>query len=245
MANLADYFQAFHVYSYEHTMTASARSLYYLLLGEFNRMYWKYPELSKSVRELVKLGGFKCEATVQKAKAELCTEKIIKVRKTKTIDVYALIEPQEWRGNRISANSKETLTENTLTISDDALKKEKKKAPRNHHPIEDLDNDVLHAWIRARDEHPSTGDAEDLLMFQTRYGAEKVAKTIDYCRQHLQTAQVTIAYVAGTLKGSANRSGNNGKVVPIRTNANVDSGNDADFDNRLSEWLGQQTARSY
>ena len=97
MTSLAEYFQAFHSYAYENALTASARALYYTILGEFNNAYWKRSELSKSVRELRELGGFGSVGAIQKAKAELGTEGILEISKSKKGDVYKLVEPTKWK----------------------------------------------------------------------------------------------------------------------------------------------------
>lgn len=97
MASLAEYFQAFHSYAYENTLTASARALYYTILGEFNNAYWKRSEMSKSVRELRDIGGFKSESIVQRAKAQLGNENILQISKNKNGDTYRLVEPSEWK----------------------------------------------------------------------------------------------------------------------------------------------------
>ena len=98
MPSIAEYVQAFHKYAYEHALNANVRALYFSLIGEFNRAYWP-EELSKSVRELCEIGGFSSVATVHRAKAVLGTENIIKIRKTKTSDIYVLIEPEKWLRN--------------------------------------------------------------------------------------------------------------------------------------------------
>lgn len=99
MASLVEYFQAFHKYAYENALNASVRTLYFTILGEFNKAYWP-AELSKSVGELEKLGGFSSKSVVQRAKAELGTHNLVKIRKDKRGDNYLLTEPSEWRENQ-------------------------------------------------------------------------------------------------------------------------------------------------
>ncbi len=233
MTSLAEYFQAFHSYAYENALTASARTLYYTILGEFNAAYWKRSELSKSVRELREIGGFKSEGTVQKAKAELGTENILQIGKIKNCDVYKLVEPLNWRRNQnlletLSeqiVNSKETLSEhlvNTLGVpnyarvkdnKDSKTSEEEKKERACAKNFDELDSDVRHAWIQANGENPFGGDVEDLLNFQKRYGAEKVVQAITHCRRSRQNDRVNISYVESVLRGGDKR----GKIVQLRT----------------------------
>lgn len=114
MASLAEYFQAFHSYAYENTLTANARALYYTILGEFNNAYWKRSELSKSVRELRVIGGFKSESIVQRAKAQLGNENILQISKNKNGDVYRLVEPAEWKNSKIPIVTDEERNRNAI-----------------------------------------------------------------------------------------------------------------------------------
>lgn len=105
--SFAEYHQAFHVYAYENALSSNARALFGYLVGEFNAAYWKKTELSKTVREVRAQGGFNSESTVQRAKAELGTENIIKISKHKNTDVYRLVEPAEWKKFKQSQKSLE------------------------------------------------------------------------------------------------------------------------------------------
>lgn len=115
----AEYHQAFHVYAYENALSSNARALFGYIVGEFNAAYWKKTELSKSVREVRAQGGFKTESIVQRAKAELGTENIIKISKHKNIDVYKLVEPTEWKNfNQPQKDSAEHLRNTCGTLEE-------------------------------------------------------------------------------------------------------------------------------
>ncbi len=122
MASLAEYFQAFHSYAYENTLTASARALYYTILGEFNNAYWKRSEMSKSVRELRDIGGFKSESIVQRAKAQLGNENILQISKNKNGDTYRLVEPSEWKNFKKPIGTDEERVRNTCGTDEEQMR---------------------------------------------------------------------------------------------------------------------------
>lgn len=103
MASLAEYFQAFHKYAVENDLSASARAMYYTLLGEFNARFWRVDKLSISVRDMQVLGGFQSSSVVDRAKTVLGTENIVKIQKLKNRkNQYELVEPQFWLRNSCS-----------------------------------------------------------------------------------------------------------------------------------------------
>ena len=65
--SLIDYFKAFHRYSKEHELSASARSLGFSLIGEFNARLWPR-ELCFSDNELATLSGVRTRETIRDAK---------------------------------------------------------------------------------------------------------------------------------------------------------------------------------
>ena len=100
MASLAEYFQAFHRYAVENELSASARNLYYTILGEMNARYWKVDKVSISVRDMQVLGGFQSSSAVNRAKTILGTENIVRISKLKNNKTqYELVEPEFWTRN--------------------------------------------------------------------------------------------------------------------------------------------------
>ena len=212
MPSIAEYVQAFHKYAYEHALNANVRALYFSLIGEFNRAYWP-EELSKSVRELCEIGGFSSVSTVHRAKAVLGTENIIKIRKTKTSDIYVLIEPEKWLRNSrgtVSGTAPEhernTSAENAHQDTcakdgkdnKDRLKKEEENAGAY---LDELDDLVWQEWINANGENPNRGDSLDLKELSKKFGSAKVAESIVHCRRNRQSERVTIRYVEAVLRG--------------------------------------------
>ena len=212
MPSIAEYVQAFHKYAYEHALNANVRALYFSLIGEFNRAYWP-EELSKSVRELCEIGGFSNAMAVHRAKAVLGTENIIKIRKTKTSDVYVLVAPENWLRNRnVTANvtaplqqcyspaenaHKDTCAKDGKD-NKDRLKKEEENAGAY---LDELDGLVWQEWINANGENPNRGDSLDLKELSKKYGSAKVAESIVHCRRNRQSERVTIRYVEAVLRG--------------------------------------------
>ncbi len=95
--SLAEWFQAFHRYAVENDLSASARVLFYTLLGLFNAEFWKVDRVSISVRQMQALGGFQSSSVVERAKTVLGTENIVKIEKLKNNKTqFELVEPQLW-----------------------------------------------------------------------------------------------------------------------------------------------------
>ena len=89
---LIDYFRSFHVCSKEYELSATARSVYFALLGEFNAAYWK-DELIISDRQMLELSGVKSVATIHDARNLLKSLGFIDFRKGKNRkSVYRLLQ---------------------------------------------------------------------------------------------------------------------------------------------------------
>lgn len=118
MLSLAEWFQTFHRYAVENELSASARTMFYTLLGEINANYWHTNTVSTSVRRMQELGGFQSSSIVDRAKTVLSTENIVKIKKLKNRkNQYELIEPQFWLRNT-SGTLAEHLRDTSGTIAE-------------------------------------------------------------------------------------------------------------------------------
>lgn len=243
MTSLAEYFQAFHSYAYENALTASARTLYYTILGEFNSAYWKRSELSKSVRELREIGGFKSESIVQRAKALLGTENILQITKNKNCDVYKLVEPSEWRNAKKSigtleehlrntSGTPEEHLRNTSRVSNYACAKDKedikdsktefnnnnppaRKKNLDSKPISVNSDAVNQAWFDCEGEHLRGGKALKLIELEKKFGTQAVVNAIMQAHCANNQPCLNVNFVAAILENPQKGDGKRGKIVRL------------------------------
>ena len=80
--------------------------------------------------------------------------------------------------------------------------------------VEELSDEVRHAWIRANGENPFGGYVEDLITRQKRYGAKAVSEAIERCRKKRTFGDlISMNFLDSELMKGGEQ---NGKVVSIR-----------------------------
>ena len=215
MKSLAEYFQAFDSYAVENDLSASSRTLYYTLLGMFNERFWKVESVSISVRDMQVRGGFQSSSAVERAKAILGTENIVKIDKLKNRKTqYKLVDPEFWLRNSNktvspqfqnisgtlkgqSQNTCDTSPFINYTLHDTSkedkkdlkTEREKDNAGASEETTAKSAFGNLSQEIKNawRDEvgEPTPRDAYRLREFEKRYGASKVVKAINAARDSL------------------------------------------------------------
>lgn len=107
---LIDHFRMFHELSKEYELSASARSVYFALLGEFNAAFWP-DELKISDRSMLELSGVKSTATVHDARNLLKLMNLIDFRKGKNRKtIYKILNKAR---DKQSENTNRTPTESS------------------------------------------------------------------------------------------------------------------------------------
>ena len=242
--NLFDYFNDFHVLSQKLRLSTDARSLYYAILSEFNRL--QYPsELKLPAQYLQFLSGIKTESMLRSSKNALINANVISCKK----HVYKL----QKTGENPSKNGKPTENQQkgneknadfliSTTISKNNIEKEKEReeeittttaTTRTREALSTNSEEVKQAWFLSEGETLKGGYAVDMIQLENAYGTEALVDAITAARRANTQPRLTYNFLKAVLERQQKGGKTNGRNnEPARSVANAES-----WEQQQPDWL--------
>ena len=208
--SLIDHFNAFHVRSQELGLTPNARSLYFAILGEFNKM--QYPaQIKLQNTYLQHLSGINSTHSFNSARNALINAELISHKK----QIYSLETVRKDFGNSSETfrkgfgNSLES-SFSTTTISKNNVEKEKEKERdaraytrdenANTATFNNLNSaEVQEMWFRCEGERIPGGIAFGLYELEQLHGTEALCKAIMAASQANTQPRLSFNFVKAVL----------------------------------------------
>lgn len=222
--NLFDYFNDFHVLSQKLRLSTDARSLYYAILSEFNRL--QYPsELKLPAQYLQFLSGIKTESMLRSSKNALINANVISCKK----HVYKLQKTGEnpSKNGKPTENQQKSNEKNadfliSTTISKNNIEKEREReitttttvTTRAREVLSTNSEEVKQAWFLSEGETLKGGYAFDMIQLENTYGTEALVNAITAARRANTQPRLTYNFLKAVLerqqKGSEKNATNSG-----------------------------------
>ena len=220
---LIDYFNAFHIRSQEISLTPNARSLYFAILGEFNKLQYP-PKMKLQNTYLQHLSGINSTSSFRSALNALVNANIISQQK----QVYSLkdfrntseILPKEFRKTS-EIVEKDSLGSISISKNKEKEKEIKKELDEEYAPAQDFSNivsaEVLTAWKNYKGEKLEGGKIFGLHDLEKIHGTEVIIqaiKTASESNNYEDFPYITYNYfkkiLENQLKGDTKNDGQSG-----------------------------------
>lgn len=259
--SLIDHFNAFHVRSQELGLTPNARSLYFAILGEFNKM--QYPaQIKLQNTYLQHLCGINSTCSFNGARNALINAGIISHKK----QIYALGTVSKDSRNSLESVSKESRNTletfqkdfrnslessfSTTTISKNNIEKEKEKEKEREGEARARtrttttttpnfkDNgwvsaEVQETWFKYEGEEMNAATMQKLYPLEQMFDTKAVCDAIFEASARNKEAKLTFNFVEKILKDQAKGGKANGRNnEPARSVANAES-----WEQQQPDWL--------
>ena len=229
--SLIDHFNAFHVRSQEVGLSPNARSLYFAILGEFNKLQYP-PHIKLQNTYLQHLSGINSTCSFRSAINALVNSGLISCQK----QVYTLETFQKDFRNSSERVSKDSF--DSIPMSE-SIEKEKEKereittttaTTRAREVLGTNSEEVKQAWFLSEGEALKGGNAFDMIQLENAYGTEALVNAITAARRANTQPRLTYNFLKAVLE----RQQKGGKE-----NARAGSRPVAeDWENQPPDWLG-------